>query len=52
MSGDDDGDGDGLLGCLLGVAVGLGDVVLQAAGANAAADNPVTSSRLEITRPA
>jgi hypothetical protein len=51
MSGD-------VVGVLLGFGVraaeedfAAGDVVLQAVGAIAAADNPATSTRLEITRP-
>jgi hypothetical protein len=51
MSGDDVVVllGLGWLVCGAGEDFAVGDAVLQAVGVNAAADNPVTNSRLEIT---
>jgi hypothetical protein len=54
MSGDDVAEllGLGWLVCAAEEDVGVGDVVLQAVGATAAADKPAMSTRLETTRPA
>jgi hypothetical protein len=54
MSGDDVAEllGLGWLVCAADEDAGVGDVVLQAAGATAAADKPAMNTRLETTRPA